>query len=407
MKRFLVIDCESSIAWHPISFGDMFKDMLCVDDDVFDICRVALGEKLPDINGYNGVILTGSHLNVRDRVNIPWFNSVAQMIQSASIVGFPKIYGGCFGHQIVCHALGGSVDRNPDSKFFLKAEKINIFEALQEYSNSTKHKENMDSIYILKSHGYCVCDLPEDAVVVASSESCRVEAYVAGKHLNILCFQGHPEFEKNYTIHERIWPAVVHQRKALSDEEQKSSLESIHQFTPDNAGYVIDLIRDFLHDKPLLNKCLIKTCKQNRVRDGNCCDFTGIFRFSRAAVRDSHHCCEDNVCNVKYDCCPRDNTEQQAVLLNTRCPWSNHPVCKDSLCIYQSKKYPYSDTSTRFAVGFCNPHCRDEFEVMNKFINDGAGTIEELDPSNSSREKYQKAIDYFDDHLLEYYNREE
>jgi hypothetical protein len=38
----------------------------------------------------------------------------------------PRIYGGCFGHQIVAHALGGMVDYNPNERFILKAETINI-----------------------------------------------------------------------------------------------------------------------------------------------------------------------------------------------------------------------------------------------------------------------------------------
>jgi hypothetical protein len=38
--------------------------------------------------------------------------------------------------------------------------------------------------------------------------------------------------------------------------------------------------------------------------------------------------------------------------VNTHCPWSGDPVSADSLTLYKGR-----------VVGFCNPGCRDKFEM--------------------------------------------
>ena len=41
--------------------------------------------------------------------------------------------------------------------------------------------------------------------------------------------------------------------------------------------------------------------------------------------------------------------------LNETCPWSGKPIAADSLTLYKEA-----------VVGFCNPGCRDKFEVAVK-----------------------------------------
>lgn len=38
--------------------------------------------------------------------------------------------------------------------------------------------------------------------------------------------------------------------------------------------------------------------------------------------------------------------------INTTCPWSGKPIADGSLTLYRDK-----------VVGFCNPGCRDKFEI--------------------------------------------
>jgi GMP synthase-like glutamine amidotransferase len=125
MQRFCVINCENSAAWKPIDFAEMFQQTLAQPNDVWTRCNVAMDEELPsDILTYQGLVITGSHFNCRDRERLPWFDKVCDIIRNASINAQPRIYGGCFGCQIIAFALGGVVDRNPQEKFVLRAERI-------------------------------------------------------------------------------------------------------------------------------------------------------------------------------------------------------------------------------------------------------------------------------------------
>ncbi len=69
------------------------------------------GETMPRLEGYGGVILTGSPLSVRDQQ--PWMDSVARWALSAASAGIP-VLAVCFGHQLLGEALGGRVERSPD-----------------------------------------------------------------------------------------------------------------------------------------------------------------------------------------------------------------------------------------------------------------------------------------------------
>jgi anthranilate/para-aminobenzoate synthase component II len=75
-------------------------------------------------DAFDGIVITVSHYNIRD--NKPWFSSLCELICTAAKEGYPRIYGGCFGCQIIAHALGGHVDRNPNQKFILRAESVTI-----------------------------------------------------------------------------------------------------------------------------------------------------------------------------------------------------------------------------------------------------------------------------------------
>lgn len=85
---FCVINCEDSIAWKPVGFFEMFRDHLSLPGDIWISCDIVRGEPLPeDILSYNGVIISGSHFNVRDRESLPWFDSLVKFIRDAAAAG--------------------------------------------------------------------------------------------------------------------------------------------------------------------------------------------------------------------------------------------------------------------------------------------------------------------------------
>jgi len=245
-NRFCIINCENSKTWSPIFFEEMFIKLLSQPDDEWTAINVANGDTLPhDLIEYKGVVITGSHFNCRDKESIPWFDNLCEFIRLASTKEQIRLYGGCFGCQIIAYALGGIVDYNPNKRFILKAETV-----VPNHSNfvNTFNIENpLDGYKVLVSHGDCVKVLPEHSVLLASSVSCSHEIYVTGKYKNILAFQSHPEFELQYAIKDRIWPRVVEDKKRLSAEEITVALESFKGFNNDDANKLGELISNFLH----------------------------------------------------------------------------------------------------------------------------------------------------------------
>jgi GMP synthase-like glutamine amidotransferase len=204
----------------------MFASVLSEEGDAaWETIRIAHGEALPDPSKYHGIVITGSRFSVRDGSTLPWYNGLCELIRFANKQGSPRIYGGCFGCQVIADALGGHVDYNPGRNFILRSETIVPTSAAQMASHFPGFNDDYSSMSVIVSHGDCVCTLPPGAVLLASSESCANELYIVrgeGKHVknhNILAAQSHPEFDYDYCIRDRIWPAVC-ARKRLTEEEQ-------------------------------------------------------------------------------------------------------------------------------------------------------------------------------------------
>jgi len=85
-------------------FQEALADQSCT------VVRAYLGEALPDASDYDGVLLTGSPLSVRDEE--PWMAALGSWSVAVADRGVP-VLAVCFGHQLVGEALGGVVEQNP------------------------------------------------------------------------------------------------------------------------------------------------------------------------------------------------------------------------------------------------------------------------------------------------------
>ena len=266
--RVLIVDAEDSNAWPP---GHTFADLMEVaftskEDDVVARCFIARGDALPPLSSFDAMIVTGSHYNVRDAPS--WQAALAGCIRSIYGAGRdgPRLLGICYGHQLVADTLGGQVGLNGGGSFVLKAEALTPTPAFAQQSwadsyvsassavdggttvgvrdwndtvwggnaagtaaTATSGSNTADGgggvastpppcvpyLRLLESHGDCVTVAPLSSTLLASSPSCPTEmlAYADGR---IVTVQGHPEFELQSCILDRIWPAVVEQRRRLS-----------------------------------------------------------------------------------------------------------------------------------------------------------------------------------------------
>jgi len=71
------------------------------------------GEALPAPDASAGAIITGSGAMVTDRAE--WSERTAAWLRAAMDAGLP-LFGVCFGHQLLAHALGGRVDYLPGGR---------------------------------------------------------------------------------------------------------------------------------------------------------------------------------------------------------------------------------------------------------------------------------------------------
>lgn len=78
--------------------------------EAVDVRAVAV---LPDLTRASAVIVTGSALSVTEA--LPWKEEVSACLRELVRAEVPLL-GICFGHQLLGHALGGRVSRNPNGR---------------------------------------------------------------------------------------------------------------------------------------------------------------------------------------------------------------------------------------------------------------------------------------------------
>lgn len=75
-----------------------------------EVVDVEHGGALPAVGQHAGVIVSGSGAMVTDRND--WSERSAVWLREAAHAGVP-VFGICYGHQLIAHALGGEVGANP------------------------------------------------------------------------------------------------------------------------------------------------------------------------------------------------------------------------------------------------------------------------------------------------------
>jgi len=95
-------------------FEDWFKPLLAPCGLPLAVVDVAAGQVLPKrLDGLSGAVITGSAAMVSDAQN--WSERTARWLTAAHHAGLPLL-GVCYGHQLLAHALGGTVGPNPNGR---------------------------------------------------------------------------------------------------------------------------------------------------------------------------------------------------------------------------------------------------------------------------------------------------
>lgn len=112
MKPFLILETGTPIPAlrRHGGFGHWIRVAAGLHGRQVRSCFVADGEALPDAADHAGVLVTGSGAMVTERAG--WSERSAAWLRDAAHAGVP-LFGICYGHQLLAHALGGQVDYNP------------------------------------------------------------------------------------------------------------------------------------------------------------------------------------------------------------------------------------------------------------------------------------------------------
>ena len=116
-KPFLILETGQPVASmrRHGGFPHWIRVAAGLDADAAVVVNVEQGEPLPPRHAHGsmefaGVLITGSGAMVTERRD--WSERSADWLRDAAHAGLP-LFGICYGHQLLAHALGGEVGDNP------------------------------------------------------------------------------------------------------------------------------------------------------------------------------------------------------------------------------------------------------------------------------------------------------
>ncbi|GAB4838155.1 hypothetical protein Ancab_027684 [Ancistrocladus abbreviatus] len=197
-KRYaLLLACKDS-EYVKKAYGGYFNVFVAAfgePGETWDLYRVVEGEfpDLDELHNYDGFIVSGSPYDAYG--NDYWILKLCLILQILDAMP-KKVLGICFGHQVLCRALGGKVGK-AHASWDIGLRKITLVkELLPSYILDVGHYDQVPpSLSIIECHQDEVWELPLGAEVTAFSEKTGVEMFTISNH--ILGIQGHPEYTKD------------------------------------------------------------------------------------------------------------------------------------------------------------------------------------------------------------------
>ena len=189
MRRLVIIKTGDTIPSLKALRGD-FEDWILagmrLESAQAEVVDVAGGQPLPQPAQAGGIVITGSHDMVTDR--LAWSERTASWLSDVVASGTPTL-GICYGHQLLAHALGGRVDWNPRGKEMGTTSVTLLDTAFQDPLLGGLPA----TIEVHLAHSQSVVSLPPGAVHLAANAWDPHQAFRVGD-----CAWGvqfHPEFD--------------------------------------------------------------------------------------------------------------------------------------------------------------------------------------------------------------------
>lgn len=196
VKRFGLLQAAKDSDYVKKVYGGYFNVYRAAfeeEGEIWDLYRVIDGE-FPDINDlqkYDGFVISGSPVDAYG--NDYWVLKLCLLLQALDAME-KKVLGVCFGHQILCRALGGKVARSYTG-WDLGLRTVNVVKDLVPRCFLDDFGRIPASLSVIECHQDEVFEVPLGAEVIASSDKTGVEMFKIEDH--ILGIQGHPEYTKD------------------------------------------------------------------------------------------------------------------------------------------------------------------------------------------------------------------
>lgn len=216
------------------SYAEMFQRLLLSVDDrlEFTVYRVVNGQYPDSTNECDAYLITGSKSSAYD--DEPWIIKLQGFIGSLHNQ-HKKLIGICFGHQLIAHALGGLTQKSENG--WGVGNVVSKIEKAKVWMGDENAQFNNNLFSLLVSHQDQVAELPDQAILIASSEYCPIASFQIASH--ILTFQGHPEFSEDYLKY-----SMSNLRDKIGKEKYNNALGSLER--PHDSQLVAQWIVDFI-----------------------------------------------------------------------------------------------------------------------------------------------------------------
>lgn len=158
-------------------------------DEETEIVPVFDGRQLREPEQYRAALITGSPAMVTDLAG--WSERTAVWLRQAAAVRLP-MFGICYGHQLLSHALGGKVGYNPAGRV------AGTMTVKKHAAAATEHLlHDLPACFAAHAlHSQVVLEPPPGAAVLASSP--MDQHHMLRLASNIFSVQFHPEFSGDF-----------------------------------------------------------------------------------------------------------------------------------------------------------------------------------------------------------------
>lgn len=161
------------------------------------------GYVFPDIHSFDALLVMGGNMNVDEEDAFPWLSMEKKFIRKC-IERKKKVLGICLGSQLIAAALGAKVYKASEKE-------IGFFPLrFSEFALAHPYFVHFKADYTLFHWHGDTFDLPEHAVLLASTDVCPNQAFMIGD--NALALQFHPEMNE-----EAIEQMILHDGHELEE----------------------------------------------------------------------------------------------------------------------------------------------------------------------------------------------